>query len=76
MSAYVNGTTFTSDSMGGLPFTSAQGWSAGTLGLNDSTNLNSCEVASSSTNIQFRQGATSVTPNGSGLMVSATYHAA
>ena len=75
-SAYVNGTTFTASDMGGLPFTSAQGWTAGTLGLNDSTNINNCEVSSSSSSINFRQGATSVTPNGSGLMVSVTYHAA
>ena len=75
-SAYVNGTSFTSSLMGGLPFTSEQGWTAGTLGLNDSTNINNCEVSSSSNNINFRQGATSATPNGSGLMVSVTYHAA
>jgi hypothetical protein len=73
---YVNATTFNSSVMGGLPFTSITGWQAGTLGLNDSTNANNCEVATASTNINFRQGATSVTPNGSGLMVSVTYHAA
>ena len=75
-SAYVNGTTFTASAMGGLPFTSAQGWTAGTLGLNNSTNINNCNVSTSSTNITFRQGATSVTPNGSGLMVSVTYRTA
>jgi hypothetical protein len=73
---YVNATTFNSSVMGGLPFTSITGWQAGTLGLNNSTNANNCEVSTASTNITFRQGATSVTPDGSGLMVSVTYHAA
>ena len=73
---YVNATTFNSSTMGGLPFASITGWQAGTLGLNDSTNANACEVSTVSTNINFRQGATSVTPNGSGLMVSVTYNAA
>ena len=73
---YLNGVTFTTSEIGGLPFTSVQGWGAVAIAYNNSTNINNAINVSSNTTLSMRSGLSPATSNGSTLMVTATYHAA
>lgn len=70
---YITGVTFSGNTIGGLPFASDNSFIAGTIAYNNSTNVDGVHVQASTTDLRTVSGATYVTPNGSDIMITASY---